>query len=143
MKTIRKFAYAAVLTLSACTFMPSPAHAQDDGGTFTLPHEVRWQNVIVPAGDYRFSLQPMGPSEMLKLSKISGAPASFMILVNDTSVADVSKTASLVIDSKMGQSYVSAMNLPQFEVALHFATPASSGKPVAEMRTASFVSSSR
>ena len=61
MKSIRKFAYAAVLTLSALNFAPSLASAQDEGGKFTLPHEVLWQNAVVPAGEYRFSLQPMGP----------------------------------------------------------------------------------
>src|ERR1022692_4564241 len=56
MKSIRKFVYAAVLVFSALNFAPSLASAQDEGGTFRLPHEVSWQNVMVPAGDYRFSL---------------------------------------------------------------------------------------
>src|SRR5258708_31980058 len=50
MKTIRRFAYAAVLTLSALNFTPSLAFAQDAAGTFTLTHEVHWQNAVVPAG---------------------------------------------------------------------------------------------
>ncbi|MFZ0773729.1 MAG: hypothetical protein WCA49_06190 [Candidatus Sulfotelmatobacter sp.] len=140
MKSIRKFAYAAVLTLSALNFAPSLASAQDEGGSFTLPHEVHWQNAVVPAGDYKFTLQGVGPSEILTLRKISGAPASFMLLVNDTE-ANGSETASLVIDSKAGKSYVSAMNLPQFEVSLHFAAPANSGKKPAEVHTASAASS--
>ncbi len=144
MKSIRKFAYAVVLTLSALNFAPSLASAQDEGGSFTLPHEVLWQNAMVPAGDYRFTLQPVGPSEMLKLTKITGKPASFMLLVNDTTEdATGSERASLIIDSKLGTSYVSAMNLPQFEVTLHFAAPANSGKEVAEIHTASAVSSAR
>jgi hypothetical protein len=136
MKSIRKFAYAAVLTLSALNFAPRLASAQDEGGTFTLPQEVHWQNTSVPAGDYKFTLQPVGPSKMLTLRKLSGTPASFMLLVNDTDVADSSKAASLVINTRFGERYVSAMNLPQFEVTLHFAPPANSGKEVAEMQTA-------
>jgi len=145
MKSIRNFAYAAVLTLSALNFAPSLASAQDEGGSFTLPHEVLWQNATVPAGDYRFTLHPVGPSEMLKLTKITGKPASFMLLVNDTTEdATGSERANLIIDSKLGTSYVSAMNLPQFEVTLHFAAPAYSGKKeVAEIHTASAVSSAR
>ncbi|MGA8272013.1 MAG: hypothetical protein WB919_10695 [Candidatus Sulfotelmatobacter sp.] len=144
MKSIRKFAYAAVLTLSALNFAPSLASAQDDGGTFTLPHEVHWQNAIVPAGDYKFTLQSMGPSEMLKLRKISGAPASFMLLVNDTATAPQdSAPASLIINSKLGERYVSAMNLPMFEVTLHFATPANRAKEMAEMHPLSAASSAR
>jgi len=63
MKSIRKFAYAAVFTLSVLSFAPSLASAQDEGGSFTLTHEVLWQNAVVPAGDYKFSLQSMGPGK--------------------------------------------------------------------------------
>jgi hypothetical protein len=143
MKSIRKYAYAVVLTVSALNFAPSLASAQDDCGSFKLPHEVLWQNTLVPAGDYRFTLQPVGPSEMLKLTKLTGKPASFMLLVNDTEEATGSEPASLVINSKFGTSYVSAMNLPQFEVTLHFAAPISSGKEVAEIPAASTVVSAR
>ena len=137
MKSIRKFAYAAVLTLSALNFAPSLAFAQDEGGTFKLPHEVHWQNVVVPAGDYRFSLAPRGPSEMLTLTKTTGKPASFMLLATDVDTSSGSEPGRLVILSKFGKSYVSAMDLPQFEVTLHFAAPANSVKEVAEMHNAS------
>ena len=143
MKSIRKFGYAAVLVFSALSFAPSQAFAQDEGGNFKLPHEVSWQNVLVPAGKYRFSLDPVGPSKMLKITKISGKPASLMLLVNDTEENNGSETARLVIDSSFGTSYVSAMSLPQFEVTLHFAAPANSGKEVAEIHTASAASSAQ
>jgi|SRR5271156_496173 len=145
MKSIRKFAYAAVLILSALSFAPSLASAQDEGGTFTLPHEVHWQNAIVPAGDYKFTLQPRGPSEMLNLRKISGAPASFMLVVNDIAAAAAqdSAPASLVINSTLGASYVSSMTLPQFEVTLHFTAPANPAKEVAEIHTLAAASSAR
>ena len=136
MKSIRKFAYAAVLTLSALNFRPSLASAQDEGGNFKLPHEVHWQNVVVPAGSYKFSLQPMGPSEMLILTRTTGKPATFMLFSTDVEAATGSETAHLVIESESGKSYVSAMDLPQFEVTLHFAAPANSGKEVAELHTA-------
>lgn len=142
MKSIRKFAYTAVLTLSALNFAPNLASAQDEGGTFTLTHEVHWQNAVVPAGNYKFTLQPMGPSEMLRLSKVSGAPASFMLLVNDTD-ANSPETASLVINSKNGEPYVSTMNLPQLGVTLHFAAPRSSGKEMARMDPSFTASSAR
>jgi|HubBroStandDraft_2_1064218.scaffolds.fasta_scaffold597217_2 hypothetical protein len=139
MKSIRKFAYAAVLTLSALNFAPSLAFAQDEGGTFKLPHEVHWQNAEVPAGDYKFSLQSMGPSVMLTLIKTTGKPASFMLFANETETETLTsfEAARLLIQSKFGKSYVSAMDLPQFEVTLHFAAPANSVKEVAEMHNAS------
>jgi len=139
MKSIRKFAYAAVLTLSGLNFAPSLAFAQDEGGTFKLPQKVHWQNAEVPAGDYRFSLQSMGPSGMLTLIKTTGKPASFMLFANETETETLTsfEAARLLIQSKFGKSYVSAMDLPQFEVTLHFAAPANSVKEVAEMHNAS------
>jgi hypothetical protein len=137
MKSIRKFAYAAVLTLSALNFAPSLAFAQDEGGTFKLPQKVHWQNAEVPAGDYRFSLQSMGPSVMLTLIKTTGKRASFMLFANETETLTRFEPARLVIQSKFGRSYVSAMDLPQFEVTLHFAAPANSVKEVAQMHNAS------
>jgi hypothetical protein len=139
MKSIRKLAYAAVLTVSALNFAPSLASAQDEGGSFTLAHEVHWQNSVVPAGDYRFTLQPKGPLEMLTLTKITGRPASFMLFAKVSKAAPSSEAGRLVILSKFGEPYVSAMDLPQFEVTLHFAAPANSAKEVAELHTASAV----
>jgi hypothetical protein len=83
MKSIRRLGYAAVLTLSALNFAPSLASAQDAAGTFTLPHEVHWQNAVVPAGNYHFTIASSGPSEMLTLRKIGGSGAGFMMLVAD------------------------------------------------------------
>jgi hypothetical protein len=146
MKSIRKFAYATLLTLSALNFAPSLASAQEKAGHFTLPHEVSWQNAVVPAGDYRFTLQPMGPSKLLTLTKTGGKPAAFMLLASAIEEPSGSEAGRLVIQSKFGKSYVSAMDLPEFEVALYFAAPAApanSGKEVAEIHPASAASPSR
>jgi len=124
MKSIRRFAYAAVLTLSALNIAPSLASAQDVAGTFTLAHEVHWQNAIVPAGTYRFSMGAAGPSELLTLSKISGDGAGFMLLVPDTEVSNPSDVSRLLVVSRTGGSFVSTMQLPEFGVTLHFAVPA-------------------
>jgi hypothetical protein len=124
MHPIRKFAYAAVLTLSALNFAPSMAFAQDAAGTFTLTHDVRWQNAIVPAGKYRFMMGAKGPSELLTLSKISGSGAGFMMLVTDTEASKPSDVSQLVVVPGPGGSFVSTMQLPEFGVTLHFAVPA-------------------
>jgi hypothetical protein len=124
MKSIRRFVYAGVLMLSALNFTPTLASAQDATGTFTLTHEVRWQNAIVPAGKYRFTLGPSGPSELLMLSKISGKGAGFMMMVTDTEESKPSDLSRLVVVSRPSGSFVSTMQLPEFGVTLHFAVPA-------------------
>jgi hypothetical protein len=52
---IRIFA-CAVLGLFAVCISAKPAAAQPFQGSFTLPDEVRWQNTVLPAGDYTFSI---------------------------------------------------------------------------------------
>ena len=67
MRSIRKFAYAAVLSLSFFTLQPSLAAAEDARGSFTLSHEVHWQKCVLRPGDYIFSIKTQGPSELLML----------------------------------------------------------------------------
>jgi hypothetical protein len=123
MKSIRRFAYAAVLTMSALNYAPSLASAQDVAGTFTLNHEVHWQNAIVPAGEYRFTLGPEGPWELLTLRKASGTGAGFMLLVNDTDTSRPSDVSRPVVVSRPSGTFVSTMQLPQFGMTLHFTVP--------------------
>jgi hypothetical protein len=124
MKTTRRFAYAAALTLSALNFAPSRASAQDAAGTFTLTHKVRWQRAIVPAGKYRFTIASSGASEMLTLSKINGKGAGFMLLVTDAEASQSSGPSQLVVVSRSGESFISTMQIPDLGLTLRFAVPA-------------------
>jgi len=131
MKSIRKFAYAAALTLSAMTFAPSLASAQEAAGTFTLTHEVHWQNAIVPAGKYSFTVEASGPAEMLKLRQLSGREQGFMLIATEAGVAKPSDPSQLVVVSRPSGSFVRTMQLPVFGMTLHFAVPAE-GRVVAQ-----------
>ncbi|MGA7928499.1 MAG: hypothetical protein WCA20_21210 [Candidatus Sulfotelmatobacter sp.] len=143
MKSIQRFAYAAVLTLSALNLAPSLASAQDAAGTFTLPHEVHWQNAVVPAGKYRFTIASHGPAEMLTLCKIGGSGAGFMMLVVDTEDSKPSSDVSeLVMVPRSSGSFVSTMQLPEFGVTLHFAVPAET-REVAQTVATSTASATR
>jgi hypothetical protein len=123
MQSIRRFTYAVVLFLSALNFAPSLASAQDASGTFTLTHEVRWQKTVVPAGTYHFTVGTSGPSELLVLNRISGKGKGFLLMVTDTEASQPSDSSRLVLVSGPGGSFVSAMDLPEFGVTLHFAVP--------------------
>ena len=126
MRSIGRFVYSIVLALSALTFTPSPASAQEMHGSFTLSHEVRWQNYLVPAGDYRFEVQPKGPSAILLLRKVSGDSAGFLILADNAELSKPSAFAKLVVVARPSGSYVSSMELPEFGETLRFAVPAES-----------------
>jgi hypothetical protein len=122
MKSIRNFAYATVLTLSTLNFAPSLASAQDAAGSFTLTHEVHWQNAVVPAGTYRFTIQPDGPAAMLTLRNLSGG-RSFMMLVVGSEDSKPKDISALVLVPRPGGSFVSTLQLPGFGMTLHFAVP--------------------
>jgi hypothetical protein len=123
MNSIRKFAYAAALTLSALNFAPSLASAQEAAGSFTLSHEVHWQNAVVPAGEYRFTLEPSGPADVLTLRKVRGKGAGFVMLVTDTETSKPSDLSRIVMVSRPSGSFVQQMQLPEFGVTLQFAVP--------------------
>jgi hypothetical protein len=123
MNSIRRFVYAAALMLSALNFAPTLASAQDAAGAFTLTHEVRWQNAIVPAGKYRFTVGASGPTDMLTLRKVDGSGAGFMLLVTDTENSQPWGESRLILVSRPSGSFVSTMQLPEFGLTLHFAVP--------------------
>ena len=57
MKSFNRILAIAGLGLFGICASAGQAAAQTvAGGSFTLSHEIRWQNVTLPAGDYTFSL---------------------------------------------------------------------------------------
>src|ERR1700720_3880992 len=109
MRSICKFAYAAVFGLSMFTLLRTLAAAEDAHGSFTLTHEVHWQKCVLGPGDYTFSLKSAGPSEFLMLRGINGTGTNAMMLVND-------------VESPTPEE-VSSMALPEYDMVLHFTVP--------------------
>jgi hypothetical protein len=124
MRSIRKFAYAAVLGLSMFTLQPTLASAEEAHGSFTLTHEVHWQKCVLSPGEYMFSVKTDGPSELLTLRGINGTGTSAIMLVNDVESSKPEEVSSmLTLVSRNGQSFVSTMTLPEYDMTLHFAVP--------------------
>ena len=126
MRSIRKFAYAAVLAVSIVSLQPTLASAEDAHGVFTLTHEVRWQNCVLRAGDYAFTLKSMGRPTFLMLRGLNGTGTNAMLLVSDVEDAKPDDVSQLVLVSRNGQSFVSAMDLPDSAMTLRFDIPSES-----------------
>ncbi len=132
MTSLRKLAYTVVLTVSALDLMASSAAAQSARGNFDLSHEVHWQNSVVPAGEYEFSVVSTGPSVLLTLRPRSGGHQSFILLANDVGPARPSDLDRLVLVTRTGKSFVQALELSSFGTILHFTVPPeSTGKEMA------------
>jgi len=133
MTTIRKFVYAALLAATTLNVAPSvlaaeaPAH-----GKFTLAHDVRWGNALVPAGDYEFSYDPYVKSPILTLTKVNGRRASYMLLVLSTEDSKAADSNRLVLERVADGSYVSTMELAECGVKLSFSAPSHPVKQMAK-----------
>ena len=123
MKTIRKFAYAAVFAVSAVCLTAASAAAETAHGRFTLTHEVHWQQAVLPAGDYYFTIGEQGPSELLTIEKMSGGRTGFMMMVQDTEPVKPDATSQLVVVSTPAGAFVDRMDLPDYGMSLHFKVP--------------------
>ena len=85
MISIRRYAFAALLAVTTVSFSTKIASAQEPShGKFTLTHAVNFGKAKIPAGDYQFSYDRNGISSVLVLSKVSGTPAGYMVLVPAT-----------------------------------------------------------
>jgi hypothetical protein len=123
MRSIRTFAFAAVLGLSMFTIQPTLAAAEDARGGFTLSHEVHWQNYVLRPGDYAFSLKSSGPQTLLTLRGLNGTGTDAMLLVTDVEISKSDAPSKLFLVSRDGQSFVSSMDLPEFDMTLRFKVP--------------------
>jgi len=124
MKSIRKFAYAALFTLSALTLSAVPAAAETVAGRFTLAHEVHWQGSVLAAGAYEFSMGEEGATGLLTIRKIDGNRVGYIMLVRDIGSAQPNDPSRLVLVSTPSGSFVDRMELPEFGITLHFKVPA-------------------
>jgi len=123
MRSIRKFAYAATLAVSFFCLQPTLASAEDARGVFTLTHEVHWQKCVLPPGEYAFSIKSVGPSEFLMLRGLNGTGTNAMLLVSDIETPQPDEASRLVLVSRNGQSFVSSMDLPEYDMTLRFNVP--------------------
>jgi hypothetical protein len=124
MRSIRKVAYATVLCLSMFSLQPTLASAEDRHGTFKLSHEVHWQNSVLRPGDYYFSLRTSGPQTLLTIQAVGGAKTDAMLLVSDVESAKPDTANKLVLVSRGGNSFVSTMELAEYDMTMRFAVPA-------------------
>ena len=123
MSSLRKYFYAIMLAFTTLNVAPSLASAQQPvRGRFTLPHNVYWDGAMVPAGDYRFSVESDG-QEMLRLDKISGSPAGFLLVVRDEENSKPTDISRILLETTAEGSYVSSLQLPEYGMRLNFANP--------------------
>jgi hypothetical protein len=124
MRSFRQFAYTAVLGLSMFAVQPTLAAAEDARGSFTLSHEVHWQKVVLRPGTYTFTVKSFGPSDFLMLRRTDGTGSEAMLMAYDVETPKLNEGSRLVLVSRGGQSFVSTLDLPNYDMILRFVVPA-------------------
>jgi hypothetical protein len=138
MNSLRKVGYAALLAASIFNLAPTLVAAEEPArGKFILTHDVRWETATVPAGEYEFAFDPDNVSPVMTITKVSGARASFMLMVPTREESKSHDSNRLLLESTPEGSYVSAMELPECGVTLRFRVPHPSEKLMAKVASAS------
>jgi hypothetical protein len=123
MSLVRVFFFVALAAAAA----PSPAHAMpSDSGHFSIRREVSWGQVVLPPGDYSYDLEYDGGLSRVTIHTADGRPLAF-VMSRSISISSQSEPTRLVLTTADGQTFVSALYLPQLGVTLNFQK--ADGKP--------------
>jgi hypothetical protein len=111
----------ATFGLIAICASASSASAQDAfQGQFNLPHDVRWANASLPAGNYTFSLDSTTMPGRVFLRGPHGGAFILTSVIDERNEGDSSK---LTIEHRGGTSFVRSMYLAELGVELTYSAP--------------------
>jgi hypothetical protein len=118
MKSIRSFTLLklAVGLLAATCFTSGLAQAQNLAGKFSLPFEAHWGLATLPAGDYSFTVEGMGPDATVHVYR--GAD-TVLNMANQSYETKLSSKTSLIVERNSAGNFVRDLNLPG--KVLHYA----------------------
>jgi hypothetical protein len=83
-------------------------------GSFTLPHTTQWNNTVLPAGDYTFSVA-RGQADTKVLS-VRGAKQDLTILIFAQSACETCRTGALKVAVQDDNRVVTSMDLPGYHL---------------------------
>jgi hypothetical protein len=116
----RILAIVAIALIAVCA-APAPAAAQDAyKGRFTLTNDVRWSQVLLPAGEYTFALKSAAlPAQIM----IHGPNGFAMVLTSGTSTKNGSAVSSITVERRGGMRVVSDLYLAELGIDLRYSSP--------------------
>ncbi len=121
MKSLRnRMLFIAAFALAAVCASATPVSAQNAfQGSFTLPHEVQWQNATLPAGVYTFEMKSLNtPARIL----IHG-PNGYQFITALVADEKTSERSMLLVQRQSGRSVVSELYLAEIGRCLRYAVP--------------------
>jgi hypothetical protein len=121
MKSLRNgMLVIATFALAAVCASAIPAAAQGVcKGSFTLTHEVRWQNATLPAGDYTFQMESLGAPARITVKGPNGYQFITALVADEKAI----EQSMLVIENRGNRSTVSELRLSSIGRSLRYAVP--------------------
>jgi hypothetical protein len=121
MKSLRnRIVVIAAFALAAVCASAVPASAQAASqGSFTLTHEVQWQNAKLPAGDYTFEIRSMSLPTTLTVKGPNGSMFVTAIVVDEKPGTQ----SMLIVENRGSVSAISELRLAHLGKSLRYATP--------------------
>ena len=122
MKSLRNRILTLVAAgLMAVGFGASASQAQAIyKGSFTLNHDVRWQNATMPAGDYTFTVQSSTRSKPVLVTGPNGTVFQMPLVTAETKIADQSK---LILEWRGDSLCVREMDLAEIGLNIRYTVP--------------------
>jgi hypothetical protein len=101
---------------ATCVFTTAANAQPSFEGKFTLPYQVRWNDAVLPAGEYYFQLDAAGMPAVIR-SKATGKSVNTIPPIVD----DGEKGAArLTVTIRGNERIVRSVNLPQIGMSLVF-----------------------
>jgi hypothetical protein len=116
----RILAIAGLGLLGICASASQAAAQNTVKGSFTLSHEIRWQNATLPAGDYTFSIpSTVGKEPML----VKGPSGAVYELPAVTSYKQSDQASFLILEQRGKTFFVREMDLNGVGLQLRYSVP--------------------
>jgi hypothetical protein len=120
MESLRNRLFVIAAFATAAVFASAvPASAQSAlKGSFTLSHQVRWQNATLPAGNYTFEMKSLADPTLI----LRGPHGSQFIpaLVADVKSTDMSM---LIVENRGNESFVRELRVAPIGRSLRYSVP--------------------
>ena len=119
--TLSRILTVIAIGLIAVCASPAPAAAQDAyKGRFTLDNDVRWAQVMLPAGEYTFALKSASvPAQII----LHGPNGFAMVMTSATDTKNSDAPSSITVERVGGVRVVSELHLAELGIDLRYSVP--------------------
>jgi hypothetical protein len=116
----RILAIVAIGLIALCA-APNRVAAQDAyKGRFTLDNDVRWNQAVLPAGEYTFSLKSSAvPAQIL----IHGPKGFVIVMTSARSTRDTDGVSTLTVQRRGGTRFISDLYVAELGMDFRYSVP--------------------